>query len=166
MTSAQGSTAPYDEGETFRTLMLSLRHDAHEILSEKPALPNGLIISRRSRFVIPASGSAPIEARGVARTMLRLMLSGDEASEALVRRVETCMAEIVAVVYTLTEDDALLCSVWVDDEHAFLSVEHHHRLPQVADQTSLALSVVQTIADDFGTHFEDGVHQTWAAVRR
>ncbi|MEU7228966.1 hypothetical protein [Streptomyces chrestomyceticus] len=144
---------------------LRTRSNRH-VSPENPTLPNGLAITRRSRFTVPATGTAPYEVRDVARTMLRLMLDADDTAETLVRRVETCLSEIAAITYTLTEGESLVCAVWVDAEHAFLSIEHEHQLPQVSHDTTTRLTTVKAIADDYGTHFENGVHQTWAAVRR
>ncbi|WP_158716914.1 hypothetical protein [Streptomyces rimosus] len=146
-------------------LTLSLRFSRHAF-PKKPSLPNGLAITRRSRFTVPATGTAVYKVREVARTMLRLMLTADSASEAVVRRVETCLSEITTITYPLTEGDSLVCAVWVDAEHVFLSVEHEHQLPQVAADITIGLHLVKAIAADYGTHFENGVHQTWAAVRR
>ncbi|MGW0757070.1 hypothetical protein ACWD1Y_11380 [Streptomyces sp. NPDC002814] len=140
--------------------------DSPTLLPEKPALPAGLAITRRIRFPVDATGAAALQARSVARPALRLILGAGDQAERLSRRIETCLAELVALAYTVTTDDMLLCSVWTDDEHVFLSVEHDHALPQVPGDETMGLSVVKTIADDYGTHRTDNGHQTWAALRR
>ncbi|AWI32660.1 hypothetical protein [Streptomyces tirandamycinicus] len=134
-------------------------------LLKRPALPNGLAVTRRTRFPVPANGTAAIQARTVIRPVLMLMLGIGELAETLTRRIETCLSELVAVAYTHTSDDHLLCSVWTDAEHAFLSVEHDQPLPQDDDST-MYLHVVRALADDYGTHVSEGTHQTWVALRR
>ncbi|MFB8025911.1 MULTISPECIES: hypothetical protein [unclassified Streptomyces] len=134
------------------------------LLPQKPALPNGLAITRRSRFPLPANGSAAIQARTIVRSVLRLILGSGDAAERVSRRVETCLAELVAVAYTHSAGEDLLCAVWVDADHIFMSVEHDQALPAHPDETTMGLNLVKTIASDYGTHFSDGTHQTWAAV--
>lgn len=129
------------------------------------ALLAGLGISRRSRFPVHAAAEAPAQARTVARTVLHLMLGTGEGPERTSRRVQTCLAELVAIAYTRTTAQEMVCAVWMDAEHVFLSVEHDQALPQAPDDSTLGLHLVKTIADDYGTHFTEGMHQTWAAVR-
>ncbi|MFD9248350.1 hypothetical protein [Streptomyces bottropensis] len=107
-----------------------------------------------------------MQARTVARPALQLILGAGDHAERLSRRIETCLAELVALAYTVTTDELLLCSVWTDQEHVFLSVEHDHALPLTPSDATMGLSVVKTIADDYGTHRTDTGHQTWAALRR
>jgi hypothetical protein len=130
------------------------------------SLAAGLAITRRIRFPVPATGAAALQARTYARPGLRLILGAGDQAEHLSRRVETCLAELVAVAYTVTDDDDLLCSVWTDAEHVFLSVEHEQPLPRVPSKATMGLSVVKAIADDYGTHRTDTGHQSWAAIRR
>ncbi|MEU5181183.1 hypothetical protein AB0G49_14135 [Streptomyces longwoodensis] len=136
------------------------------LLPEKPALPAGLAITRRVRYPVRATGAAAVQARTVARPALRLILGAGDEAERLSRRIETCLAELVALAYTTTDDDMLLCSVWTDDRHVFLSVEHDRPLPTRPDSTTVGLSVVKTITDDYGTHRTDNGYETWAALQR
>ncbi|MFI9052494.1 hypothetical protein [Streptomyces sp. NPDC053427] len=135
-------------------------------LSQKPTLPTGLSITRRSRFAVKANGSASIQARTVARSVLALMLGTGDSAERTTRRIENCLTELVAIAYTRTRGHDMLCEVWLDSEHVFISVEHDEALPVHADQTTVGLNVVKTIADDYGTHINGTIHQTWAAIRR
>ncbi|MER6232551.1 hypothetical protein ACFUC2_05145 [[Kitasatospora] papulosa] len=148
------------------TASLTLPSDCSALLPEKPALPNGLAISRRVRFTVPATGTAALQARQVARPALTLILGAGEQAERLSRRIETCLAELVALAYTVTTGEDLLCCVWLDAEHVFLSVEHEEPMPRVASDITMGLSVVKAIADDYGTHRTDTGYQTWAAIDR
>lgn len=145
---------------------LTIPADCSALFPEKPALPNGLAISRRIRFPVPATGSAPLQARQVARPVLKLVLGAGAQAERLSRRIETCLAELVALAYTVTTGDDLLCCLWTDPDHVFLAVEHEQALPSVPSTTTMGLSIVKTIADDYGTHRTDSGHQTWAAIVR
>ncbi|MFD3815228.1 hypothetical protein ACFWRZ_09180 [Streptomyces rubiginosohelvolus] len=137
-----------------------------QLLPEKPALPTGVAILRRSRFTVTANGSASIQARNVVRSVLALMVGSDAAAERTVRRVENCLTELVAIAYTRTRSADMLCEVWMDSSHLFISVEHDEALPDRHDETTVGLNVVKTIADDYGTHITGTTHQTWAAIRR
>ncbi|MFC8537947.1 hypothetical protein [Streptomyces sp. NPDC057249] len=129
-------------------------------------MPNGLAVTRRVRFPVPATGGAALQARQVARPALTLMLGAGGRAERLIRRIETCLAELVALAYTVTEDDDLVCCVWTDPDHVFLSVEHAQAMPAVPSAATMGLNVVKAIADDYGTHRTDTGHQTWAAIGR
>ncbi|KIF00908.1 hypothetical protein PL81_38450 [Streptomyces sp. RSD-27] len=132
----------------------------------KPALPAGVIITHSSRFPVPASGDAALQARPVARSVLKLVLGASNNAERTMRRVETCLAELVAVAYTRTNSDYLICEIGVDDDHVFVTVEHEEALPTTADETTIGLQLVKTIAHDYGTHIVEDAFHTWAAVRR
>lgn len=129
-------------------------------------------MTRRSRFPVPATDAASAEACTIARPILRLILgvvagagSGDSGA-VLRRRIEACLAELVAIAYTASSGDDLLCSVWVDADHVFLSVDHDQPLPRVPGDDAMSLSAVVSIADDYGSVVTDTGSQTWAAIRR
>lgn len=152
--------------EAVTTTSLTVPADCSALFPEKPALPNGLAIARRIRFPVPATGAAALQARQVARPALKLILGVDDQAERLSRRIETCLAELVALAYTITTGDDLLCCVWTDRDHVFLAVEHDEALPSVPSDTTMGLTIVKAIADDYGTHRTDSGYQTWAAVVR
>ncbi|MFB6505583.1 hypothetical protein ACFC07_22170 [Streptomyces sp. NPDC056099] len=140
--------------------------DRPSLLPAKPPLPTGLAITRRSRFTVAANGSASVQARKVLRSVLALMVGTGHEAERTVRRIENCLSELVAVAYLRTYGEDMLCEVWMDSEHVFISVEHDEALPALPNETTLGLNVVKTIADDYGTHITGTTHQTWAAIRR
>lgn len=134
---------------------------------QRPApatVPTRCAIKRSARFVVNADGSAPLQARAVARSLLTLCLTNPNP-ERTIRRVQTCLSELVAVAYTRAHDDTLLCALWLDTEHVFISVEHAEPLPATPGDCTLGLNVVKTIADDYGSHVLAGGYQMWAAIR-
>jgi hypothetical protein len=134
-------------------------------LPEKAPFPTGIGITRRSRFAVATTAMAPIQARNVARTILELILTTSEASTAVSRQVQACVAELVAIAYTRNVGSHLLCELWRDSEHVFTAVQHAEPLPLMPDDTTIGLRVVKALADDYGSHMVDGVFQMWAAVR-
>ncbi|MEU0857446.1 hypothetical protein ABZ352_18685 [Streptomyces griseofuscus] len=166
MTTTPEPWTPTSAEPDYPSVSLTLGSDRPALLPEKSALPRGLAVSRRTRFTVPADGAAALQARTVVRPALRLLLGSDDDAERLRRRIETCLAEMAAVAYACTTDEHLLCSVWLDPDHVFVSVEHDLALPAVPDDSTVGLSLVKSIADEYGTHVEQGTHQTWAAVRR
>ncbi|WP_433860116.1 hypothetical protein [Streptomyces kronopolitis] len=157
--------APPNAVQDTHTGSTTLSADRHALLPNKPALPAGLAITRRSRFAVKAEGSASIQARTVVRSVLALMVGTGGSAELTARRIENCLAELVAIAYTRTRGEDMLCEVWMDGEHVFISVEHDEALPLHPDQTTVGLNVVKTVADDYGTHINGTIHQTWAAIR-
>ncbi|WP_330335682.1 hypothetical protein OHS33_38535 (plasmid) [Streptomyces sp. NBC_00536] len=135
--------------------------DRPALLPEKPALP-----THSSRFPVRASGNAALQARPVARSVLKLILGASDNAERTTRRVETCLAELVAAAYTRTSSDYLICEIGVDSDHVFVTVEHEEALPTSPDETTIGLHLVKTIAHDYGTHIVGDAFHTWAAVRR
>ncbi|MEV0487325.1 hypothetical protein AB0I69_42835 [Streptomyces sp. NPDC050508] len=125
-----------------------------------------MAITRRSRFTVSSNGSASVQARKVARSVLGLMVGTGNDAERTVRRIENCLSELVAVAYLRTFGADMLCEIWMDAEHVFISVEHDEALPVQPSETSAGLNIVKTIADDYGTHITGTTHQTWAAIRR
>jgi hypothetical protein len=134
-------------------------------LPEKAAFPTGLDVTRRSRFAVATTAMAPMQARNVARSILELGLTATEASTAVSRQVQACIAELTAIAYTRAHGSHLLCELWRDSEHVFVAVQHNEPLPLLPDDTTLGLNVVKSLADDYGSHMVDGVFQMWAAVR-
>lgn len=145
------------------TLPLSLPCPA--LLPQKSAFPTGIGITRRSRFPIAATGEAPQQARAVARSVLSLFLGSDQAAARTSSRVQVCLSELVAIAFTRTHGDTLLCEMWKDSEHVFVSVEHDEPLPLTADDSTIGLNVVKTVAHDYGSHIQPGSYQMWAAIR-
>ncbi|MFD7764102.1 hypothetical protein [Streptomyces microflavus] len=132
-------------------------------LPEKPALPTGLAITRRSAFTVTANDRASDQACNIARSVLALMIGSDDAAERTVRQVLMCFGELVSLASTRTDGTDMLCEVWMDSHHLFVCVEHDERSPAGTDP---ALTFVKAIADDHGTHIAGTTHQTWAAIRR
>ncbi|RSS95072.1 hypothetical protein EF903_05380 [Streptomyces sp. WAC05292] len=167
MTSSSEPSVPHSAWDAEDTLtFLPLPQQRPALLPEKPALPTGVTVTHSSRFSVPASGDAALSARTVARSVLKLLLGASENAERTTRRVETCLAELVAVAYTRTSGSYLVCELGSDSEHVFVTVEHQEALPTRADETTIGLNLVKTIADDYGTHIVSGDYHTWAAVRR
>jgi hypothetical protein len=128
-------------------------------------MPKSLGITHRSRFTVDAAPEAPQQARTVARGLLTLILGRHDAAERVIRSVLLCLAEFTAVAYVRTSGDTLLCALWRDGEHVFVSVEHDEPLPAGPDDSTLGLELVKTLADDYGSHIVPGGYQMWAAVR-
>ncbi|MEU9925052.1 hypothetical protein AB0H51_27855 [Streptomyces griseoluteus] len=129
-------------------------------------MATALDVTHRSRFAVATSDLAPQEARRVASTILDLILTPTEAAVAVRRQVLACLAELVAIAFIRSSYSThLLCELWRDSEHVIASVEHHEPLPLLPDETTLGLTVVRTLADDYGSHKVDGKFQMWAAVR-
>lgn len=135
-------------------------------LPGRAPLSDALAITRRIRFVVPAGDTAAGQARTAPRPALKLILGSGGQAEGLIRRIETCLAELVALAHTAHTDDIILCSVWTDRDHVFLCVEHDRPFPEKPVDAALGLVVVRAVADDHGTHSTDKGYQTWAALRR
>lgn len=131
----------------------------------RPPMPKSIGITHLSRFTVPAVPEAPQQARVVARGLLTLFLGSGEVAERTARRVLLCLAEYVAVAYSRSRGDLLLCELWRDDEDVFVSVEHDEPLPATPGDSTLGLVLVKSLASDYGSHVLPGSYQMWAAVR-
>jgi hypothetical protein len=100
--------------------------------------------------------------------VLPLMLGrSDDAARLTVRGVQTCLMELVEFARDRTSDDSVLCEVWLDQQHVFVSIEHTQ--PACTEHPFSChcdLSTVASIADDHGTHQTQDGYQTWAAIRK
>ncbi|MFF0754439.1 hypothetical protein [Streptomyces sp. NPDC004267] len=131
-------------------------------------LPTGLSITHRSRFTMANDAGAAVQSWTVIGRVLPLMLGrSDEVAQATVRRVQTCMIEIVEFARTRTMDDIMLCEVWLDAHHIFVAVDHTQPACTVDPSSRrCSLTLVQTVADDHGTHPTQDAYQTWASIPR
>ncbi|MFD4933453.1 hypothetical protein [Streptomyces virginiae] len=128
-------------------------------------LPTDVQISHSSRFSVPASREAAERSRSIIRNVLPLILGADPQAGRTVRYAEACLAELVAAACARTSSEHLLCEVRADSEHVFLAVEHESKLVSTTTD-QVVLPLVESLADDHGTHVDATVHHTWAAVRR
>ncbi|MFF4188135.1 hypothetical protein ACFYZ9_33570 [Streptomyces sp. NPDC001691] len=135
--------------------------------SHRPALPEALHVKRTARYVVNAGAEASTQACTVARALFSSVLGTPPSPESdlTIHRVLACLSELASIGTAHTHGDTLLCELWKDDEHVFVSVEHDTLWRATPQSRTSGLNLVTLIADDYGSHIAAGVCQTWAAIR-
>ncbi|MEU3500203.1 hypothetical protein ABZ726_05335 [Streptomyces hundungensis] len=149
----------------FALPMSMARHPSLAQAPYRSVLPQSLHVKRTARYVVNVGAGTATQACTVARALFPTVL-GRAVPAQTIHLVLTALSELASIGAARTRDDTLLCELWKDEEHVFVSIEHDTHWSGAADTSGTTRwNKIKMIAEDCGSHVTPAGYQIWAAIR-